>query len=375
MVDKILFTATVDSHIKHFHLPYLKWFKEQGFEVHVASRGSENIPYADFKWNIPFSRSPFNKDNIKAYSKLKKIIDTYNYRLIHCHTPVGGVLTRLAARRARKKGTKVIYTAHGFHFYKGAPLKNWLLYYPVEKWLARYTDCLITINEEDYELARKKRFQAGSIKKVDGVGVDINRFKPLAEEEKLALRQEYGFNEKDFIIICVGELNANKNQDLVIKAVKMLKEEIPDIKLLLAGRGDMEKQYRKMAEKLGVKDNVLFLGYRRDIPELLSISDVAVSSSRREGLPVNVMEAMATGLPLVVTDCRGNRDLVQNGENGFVVGINDAEGMAERIEALLVNKSLRVIFGDRSKDKINIYKIESILEEMSRIYKMVLGGI
>ncbi len=373
MVDKILFTATVDSHIKHFHLPYLKWFKEQGFEVHVAFRGSENIPYADFKWNIPFSRSPFNKDNIKAYSELKKLIDTYNYRLIHCHTPVGGVLTRLAARRARKKGTKVIYTAHGFHFYKGAPLKNWLLYYPVEKWLARYTDCLITINEEDYELARKK-FKAGSIKKVDGVGVDINRFKPPAEEEKLALRQEYGFNEKDFIIICIGELNANKNQALAIKAVKILKERIPNIKLLLAGRGNMEKQYRKMAEKLGVKDNVLFLGYRRDIPELLSISDIAVSSSRREGLPVNVMEAMATGLPLVVTDCRGNRDLVQNGENGFVVGIDDAEGMAERMEALLVNKSLRVIFGDRSKDKINIYKIESILEEMSRIYKMVLGA-
>jgi len=372
MVDKILFTATVDSHIKHFHLPYLKWFKEQGFEVHVAFRGSENIPYADFKWNIPFSRSPFNKDNIKAYSELKKLIDTYNYRLIHCHTPVGGVLTRLAARRARKKGTKVIYTAHGFHFYKGAPLKNWLLYYPVEKWLARYTDCLITINEEDYELARKKRFQAGSIKKVDGVGVDINRFKPPAEEEKLTLRQEYGFNEKDFIIICVGELNANKNQALAIKAVKILKERIPNIKLLLAGRGNMEKQYRKMAEKLGVKDNVLFLGYRRDIPELLSISDIAVSSSRREGLPVNVMEAMATGLPLVVTDCRGNRDLVQNGENGFVVGIDDAEGMAERIEYIYKNKKIREKAREYNLENIKNYSLDVVRIKMSEIYKEML---
>ena len=368
MVDKILFTATVDSHIKHFHLPYLKWFKEQGFQVHVASRGKENMPYADFKWDIPFSRSPFNKDNIRAYKELKKIIDTNNYRLIHCHTPVGGVLTRLAARRARKKGTKVIYTAHGFHFYKGAPLKNWLLYYPVEKWLARYTDCLITINEEDYELARKKRFQAGSIKKVDGVGVDINRFKPLAEEEKLALRQEYGFNEKDFIIICVGELNANKNQDLVIKAVKMLKEEIPDIKLLLAGRGDMEKQYRKMAEKLGVKDNVLFLGYRRDIPELLSISDVAVSSSCREGLPVNVMEAMATGLPLVVTDCRGNRDLVRDGENGFLVGVNDAIGMAGAIEKIYRSEEVRKKFRAHNLEKIKSYSLDVVREEMTGVY-------
>ena len=372
MVDKILFTATVDSHIKHFHLPYLKWFKEQGFEVHVASRGKENMPYADFKWDIPFSRSPFNKDNIRAYKELKKIIDTNNYRLIHCHTPVGGVLTRLAARRARKKGTKVIYTAHGFHFYKGAPLKNWLLYYPVEKWLARYTDCLITINEEDYELARKKRFQAGSIKKVDGVGVDINRFKPLAEEEKLALRQEYGFNEKDFIIICVGELNANKNQALAIKAVKILKERIPNIKLLLAGRGDMEKQYRKMAEKLGVKDNVLFLGYRRDIPELLSISDIAVSSSRREGLPVNVMEAMATGLPLVVTDCRGNRDLVQNGENGFVVGIDDAEGMAERIEYIYNNGEMKEKARKYNLNSIRNYSLDTIEKQIACIYNEML---
>lgn len=371
MVDKILFTATVDSHIKHFHLPYLKWFEEQGFQVHVASRGSENIPYADFKWNIPFSRSPFNKDNIRAYKELKKIIDTNNYRLIHCHTPVGGVLTRLAARRARKKGTKVIYTAHGFHFYKGAPLKNWLLYYPVEKWLARYTDCLITINEEDYELARKK-FKTGSIKKVDGVGVDINRFKPPAEEEKLALRQEYGFNEKDFIIICVGELNANKNQALAIKAVKILKERIPNIKLLLAGKGDMEKQYRKMAEKLGVKDNVLFLGYRRDIPELLSISDIAVSSSRREGLPVNVMEAMATGLPLVVTDCRGNRDLVRNGENGFVVGIDDAEGMAERIEYIYNNGEMKEKARKYNLNSIKNYSLDTIEKQIACIYNEML---
>lgn len=372
MVDKILFTATVDSHIKHFHLPYLKWFKEQGFEVHVASRGSENIPYADFKWNIPFSRSPFNKDNIKAYSKLKKIIDTYNYRLIHCHTPVGGVLTRLAARRARKKGTKVIYTAHGFHFYKGAPLKNWLLYYPVEKWLARYTDCLITINEEDYALAKNEKFKAGRIEKVNGVGVDLSKFAPQEEDVKRKLRLEYGFNIEDFVLIFVGELSYRKHQDLLIDAVALLKERIPNIKLLLVGKGEMEYLYKKKVEKLGLKNEVEFLGYRNDVPNLMAIADVVLSSARHEGLPVNVMEAMATGLPLVVTDCRGNRDLVQNGENGFVVGIDDAEGMAERIEYIYKNKKIREKAREYNLENIKNYSLDVVRIKMSEIYKEML---
>ena len=145
-MKKVLFVATVTKHINSFHIPYLKWFKEEGYEVHVASNGNEPIEYCDKHYNLPFERFPLRKNNIKTYRELKKIINENKYEIIHCHTPVGGVLTRLAAKKARKKGTRVIYTAHGFHFYKEAPLLNWLIYYPIEKWLSRYTDCLITMN-------------------------------------------------------------------------------------------------------------------------------------------------------------------------------------------------------------------------------------
>ena len=175
---KVLFSATVDSHILHFHLPYLKLFKEHGYEVHVATNGTEKIPYCDVKHVVSFERSPYKVNNLKAIKQLRKIINNEKFDIIHCHTPMGSVVTRLAAKKARKKyGTRVIYTAHGFHFYKGAPKLNWMLFYPVEKYLAKYTDTLITINSEDYELA-KKRFskRCKNIEYVPGVGVDKSKF-------------------------------------------------------------------------------------------------------------------------------------------------------------------------------------------------------
>ena len=180
-MKKVLFVATVvKTHIMEFHIPYLKMFKEMGWNTAVASRNDyENaedcqIPFCDDYYNVPFERSPIKLSNLKAYKELKKLINNGDYDIIHCHTPVGAMLARLAARRARKRGTKVIYTAHGFHFYKGAPIINWLLYYPVERFLARYTDVLITINKEDYERAQK--FRAKKVCFVHGVGVDTSKF-------------------------------------------------------------------------------------------------------------------------------------------------------------------------------------------------------
>ena len=202
-MKKVLFVATVTRHINAFHIPYLKWFKEQGYEVHVASNGDEKIEYCDKHFNLPFERFPLKVNNIKTYKELKKIIDDNNSEIVHCHAPVGGVLARLAARKARKKGTRVIYTAHGFHFYKGAPLLNWIIYYPIEKFLSRYTDCLITINQEDYELAKKRFKKAKQIEYVHGVGVDSEKFKKenLNKEQKEKLRKSLGIKEDDFVII------------------------------------------------------------------------------------------------------------------------------------------------------------------------------
>ncbi|RKO62834.1 glycosyltransferase family 4 protein [Caldibacillus debilis] len=366
-MKKILFTATVDSHILNFHIPYIKWFREKGYEVHVASNGTKNIPYVTKKFNIPFERAPFKLVNFKAYKELKYIIENNDYVLIHCHTPVGSVITRLAAKNARKKGTKIIYTAHGFHFFKGAPLKNWLFYYPIEKWLSKYTDCIITINDEDYQIAKNK-FKTKKVERVNGVGVDLKKFTMQTKEMKSNLRNKYKYDNSDFILFFAAELNKNKHQDLLIKATSIIKNKIPQVKLLLAGDGPLKDFYKKLANQLGVKEYVEFLGYRKDIQNLLCLSDVVVSSSRREGLPVNIMEAMATGLPLVVTNCRGNRDLVKNKVNGFVVALDDVLGLVNSIEQIFNSKELKEKYSLSSLEMVQKYSLDSVLPKMEEIY-------
>lgn len=370
---KVLFVATVvKKHINVFHIPYLKWFKENGFETHVCAKNDfeedeENItiPYCDHYYNIPFERSPFKTNNINVYKKLKLLIEENCYEIIHCHTPMGGALTRLAAKESRNRGTKVIYTAHGFHFFKGAPFKNWGIFYPIEKYLSKYTDCIITINKEDYKIA--KRFNAKSTKIVNGVGINISKFKPQNEEIKRNLRKEYGLENNDFILVYAGELSYRKHQDLLINVIHRLSK-YPNIKLLLVGEGILEEKYKEQVNKLKVNNKVKFLGFRNDVNKLMILSDIAVSSSRQEGLPVNIMEAMATGLPLVVTDCRGNRDLVSDNENGFVVGINDIEVFATKIETLYNNKNLMQKFSKKNLEFIHRYTLEEISNEMENIY-------
>lgn len=367
-MKKVLFSATVDGHIMNFHIPYLKWFKEQGYEVHVASNGDSEIPFVDRKYNVPYERLPFKRSNISAYKQLKEIIDANKYDIIHCHTPVGGVLTRLAARKSRLNGTKVLYTAHGFHFFKGAVYRKWLIYYPIEKWLSKYTDCLITINKEDYNIAVNNKFKVASIKLVNGVGIDLNRFKLQTEERKKELRDKYGYRNEAFILVYAGELSYRKHQDLLINVVKKIKNKIPNLKLLLAGTGDLLEQYRKQIKNLDIEENVELLGYRKDVDNLMMLSDVAVSSSRQEGLPVNIMEAMATGLPLVVSNCRGNRDLVNHGVNGYTVGMNNEEVFARCIERLYKSEDLRNEFGIKSFENIQEYSLENIIDEMEKVY-------
>ncbi|MGM0874228.1 MAG: glycosyltransferase family 4 protein [Bacillota bacterium] len=368
MPNKVLFCATVDYHFKAFHLPILKWFKEKGWEVHIAASGEIVLPYVDQKYNIPIQRSPFHTKNIAAYRKLKSIIDENDYKIIHCHTPMGGVLARLAAKQARKNGTKVLYTAHGFHFCKGAPIMNWLLYYPIEKVLARYTDCLITINEEDYKLAISHRFMSREIEHVHGVGVDTERFKPMSPVEKRKKREKLGYKEKDFLLFYAAEFNKNKNQQLLIKALAEIKESIPNAKLLLAGEGALQDSCRKLAAELGVEKMVEFLGYRNDIVNLLPMCDVAVASSLREGLPVNIMEAMACGLPVVATDNRGHSQLVKSQENGFVIDSANIKLFSNKLEELGTSNELCKTFGNSSLRMVKQFALPSVSKELHSIY-------
>lgn len=369
MMKKVLFTATVDSHILQFHMPYIQWFKDLGYEVHVASNGTNKMSNVDRKFNVPFERQPIKANCWEAYKVLRELVKQNHYEIVHCHTPMGAVLTRLACMRLKKTDeVKVLYTAHGFHFYKGAPLINWALYYPIEKWLSRYTDCLITMNEEDFSAAVNHKFKSEKIAFVHGVGVDIERFKPRSEQMKELLRKEYGFNITDFILIYVAELTPRKHQDLLIEMMKKLTIKIPEVKLLLVGNGELEKQYKQIVKESKLSDHIFFLGYRQDVHRLMGLSDLAVSASRQEGLPVNVMEAMATGLPLVVTDCRGNRDLVKNTINGYVVGMDDAEEFTKMVELLYSSSELREKFGHRSLSIMNAYSLHSTMSEMHPIY-------
>ncbi len=373
---KILFVTTISNTINAFLTPHIKMLIEQGHEVDIACNieseiNSELLYFGCRVHCIEFARSPLNKSNYKAYKKIKKLVLSEGYELIHTHTPVASFLTRLACRNI--PDVLILYTAHGFHFYKGAPIKNWIVYYTLEKLAARWTDGLLTMNEEDYKAAKKLRLRkANAVYKVNGVGVDLQKFIPQTPEKKKELRKEYGFKVDDFILIYAAELNYNKHQDLLIQAINVVRNRIPRIKLLLAGRGSYSNQYQQLVKKLNLEENIHFLGYRNDIANLLHIADLAVSSSRREGLPVNVMEAMATGLPLVVTACRGNRDLVEDGVNGYMVGIDDVLGFAKAVEKLYVLEEIRKRFGEKSQNLIKQYSLDQVLEEMKEIYDVYL---
>lgn len=375
MSNKILYCATVDYHFKAFHLPYMKWFKERGWQVDVVAAGEIDLPYTDNKYNIPIKRSPYDRSNIKAYKLLKKIINENEYHIIHCHTPLGGALTRLAAREARKKGTSVIYTAHGFHFCKGAPFINWFVYYPIERYLSRYTDSLITINHEDFNLAITHHFKAKSIEHIFGVGIDTERFKPVDHNRKLALRQSFGYQPDDFLLFNAGEFNKNKNQQFLIHVMKRLKEEKLSVKLLLAGEGEMLEKCRDLAVKLEVSHMVDFLGFREDIEDILSICDLAVGSSFREGLPVNIMEAMSSGLPVLAVDNRGHRDLVEQHKNGLMMKKWRTNEFAQQVKLLAYENEFRSQLGKNGRQIIlEKFSTKKVLAEKSRIYETYMGG-
>lgn len=367
-MKKILYVATVDIHIKSFHLPYLKMLKENGYEVHVATNGDEQFPYCDVKHKICIERSPFKLNNLKAIKQLKRIIDEEKFDIIHCHTPMGSVVTRLAAKEARKNGTRVIYTCHGFHFYKGAPIKNWLLFYPVEWYLAKFTDTLITINQEDYKRAQKKfGKRCKDIQYVPGVGIDTKKFDiSMTEEEKIEYRKSLGLKNEDFVLTCVARLDKNKNQGFLIKCMRKLVNEDKNIHLLLVGRDELNGKYQKMVQRMNLENNVHFLGNRTDVPQLLKISDVVVSASKREGLPVNVLEAMSIEIPVVVFDCRGMSDLINEKANGFI--IHDRKQMIYKIFDLYRNRIDLNKIKKFNFQKLKLYDLSYTIHIMKKIY-------
>ncbi|RDY27394.1 glycosyltransferase family 1 protein [Romboutsia weinsteinii] len=376
-MKKILFIATVQSHIMNFHIPYIKRFQKMGYEVHVATKlDLEKYRTLDkdlgtVVWkNIDFSRNPISMDLIKSYKQLDLYLKQNKFDLIHTHTPIAAFIARLVAKN--NNFSPILYTAHGFHFFKGAPIQNWIIYYPLEKIASRWTDGIITMNEEDYSRAKSKfKNRRCNIYKINGIGVDLEKYtnnKDKAEKNYA----KFNLKENDFVVSIIGEINKNKNQKMIIDAVEILRKKDKNIKLLIVGEGDMSKDIEKYIYDNNLDDAIQMLGFRKDIPDILNISNIIVSCSYREGLPKNLIEAMSARKPVICTNIRGNKDLVDNMENGILVDIDDVDNMANSIELLYDDKSLLETMERQSYEISTNYSLDKVICQMDKIYSEYL---
>lgn len=371
---KVLLTATLQSHICQFHKPLVEILHKEECEVHVAARDNLaeknglKLDFVDKVYDIPFARSPKSIDNLHAYKELKEIISVEKYDVIHCNTPMGGIVTRLAAKTARKQGTKVYYTAHGFHFYKGAPKKNWLIFYPIEKIFSRITDKLITITKEDYELARRK-FHC-KVEHIHGVGVDENRYHAVSQKEQLELREKLNITPNQKIVLCVGELLPNKNQKMSILAVKNVIRKYPDVLLLFAGNGPEKENLEKMIKENRLEKHINFLGYITNLQEYQQVADIAISCSKREGLPLNIVEAMLSKTPVIASNNRGHRELICDKKNGFLVDVDDYKEMAKRILFLLDENVVYREIQSSAEAYAMDYTFTNVKKELMKVYEL-----
>lgn len=372
-MKKILFVANITEHIDCFHIPYMKWFQSRGWEVVAVTNGEPPEGGYDRFYNVGIERSPIHLiRNIKATLAIRRIIEREKIDIVYCHTPLGAVTARFAAKKERKKrGIRVIYMAHGFHFYKNAPIANWLLFYPAEKYLAKVTDAIITINQEDYDLAWKRfRSQSTAVYKVNGVGVLMDRFSVPTDEQKEQLHREYGY-ERKYVLFYAAEFIPRKNHRFIINAAKKLAESCPDLKIVFAGQGPDMERIRRAAEESGLSETVDFIGYRKDMPQLLKMCDVLISSSVQEGLAISIVEGMASGLPILCSNVRGNREMVSVNENGYLFELDDPDAFCAAA-VKLHDPAVRKQFGQRSKELSEQFSLEHSLCSVQSIMEQYM---
>lgn len=379
-MKRILITCT-DVMMYQFILPHVQYLNEQGFIVDVACSHAEgykkegyhkfireNIPDGSSFYPLNLERNPFSLVNRKGLKELKKIINGNTYDLIWTNEPVMSVMTRLAARKARRKGTKVLYMAHGYHFFKGAPKKNWL-FYPVEKIMVSFCDAMCMICWEDYEFTRK-HMPSKKVYHIDGIGFDVKKFSDVVIDREKK-RSALGIDKDDVFILSVGELQARKNHEPAIRAIGSIDN--PHLKYMICGRGELENHLREVARKVGMEGRLMLPGHVYDIPELLKAADIFVHPSQREGLGIAALEAMAAGLPLVTSNVQGIKDYVINGKTGFVTTPNDIEGYRKAILKLVNNPDLREYIQSNNKEIVKKYDISEAVRNVYSIIMEILG--
>ena len=382
-MKKVLIVASVVSFIEWFNKENVDFLKEElNCEVHIAcnfdyvndtdvDRTKKYIAKLEEQGivlhNICFDRSPMGKTNLKAYKQLREIINTRKFDLIHCHTPTASILTRLASKKARRQGSVVMYTCHGFHFHNSAPRKNWLLYYPIEKHFSRHCDYIVTINKEDYN--RAKTFYCENVRYIPSVGVDIEKIRGV-HVDKAIKRQEIGVPLDKFLVLSVGELIERKNHEVIIRALAKINN--PNVCYAIAGKGPLKEYLMELSEELGVKDRVLFLGFRTDIYELYHVADISAFPSKIEGLGLAGIEAMSAGIPLVSSNVHGILDYVIDEKTGFAVAPNDVEGFADAFNKFVENPELCAQMKEECLNAVKPFEISNALNVMWDIYREIL---
>lgn len=380
-MKKMLMIASVPSMIGQFNMNNIQILINLGFEVEVACDWGDRSVWTDEKVNdlkeklnaldviyhqIDYSRSPFSIGcHIKSYKQTLKLLRENSYEFVHCHTPIASAVTRLACK---KTNTKCIYTAHGFHFYKGAPIKNWIIFYPIEKWLSKYTDVLITINMEDYNRA-KERFKMKKIYRVPGVGINYNKFYECVVNRD-EYRKKLNIYPNDFVILSVGELCDRKNHITIMKSVKKLDD--ITVKYLVVGKGSEQEYLQNYINREELNSQIQLLGFRTDIPELCKASDIFAFPSKREGLGLAAIEAMASGIPIITSDINGINDYSKNYITGFKCNPNDISSFANYIKILKDDMSLRNKMIKNNLEIAKKYDLKEVDKIMMEIYNTIL---
>ena len=371
---KILFVANVaKEHILKFHIPAIKMFTDLGWLVDVACGGAEPIPYCHHQYILPYTRATLNWNTLRGFSQVCKIAHTEKYDVIYCHTAVGGMAGRLAGIGLRRKGTKTVFFDHGYDFYKGAPILNWLTFFAEEWLMARFTDATICINQEDFDIT-KRVLRPKKTYYIEGVGFDPARF---IVEDRNIVRKHYrdvlGIPQDATVLIYLAELIDNKNQKLLMDALKIVLTTRPNTFLVLAGFDHTDGEYTKYAEQIGVNEHVKYLGWREDVGELYATADICTASSKSEGLGLNLVEAMYSGLPVIATENRGHSTIIEDGKNGFLVKSHDPNDFAQRIIEIADNFGIKDSLVRHGLITQKKYQISTVLEKLIGIFEEVIN--
>lgn len=367
MSKKILFCASTISHIKNFHLPYLKVFNEKGYEVWVVANKVEQVPYADHVISLNFYKKILSVKNLKAILAAKRLLREQNFDIISTHTTLASAIIRAAIILMHRK-PKVFCTVHGYLFNENDGLKKWIYLLP-EKICASVTNVLMVMNHEDYIIAEKNKLYQDKLYYIDGMGIDLTRFNMVSKEERFELRKKLGFSGSDYLFVYAAEFSKRKNQTLLINAFAKVCKEYPNLKLLLAGEGVLQEDCKVLSYELKAEEQILFLGYVKDMKAIYSMCDACVTTSRIEGLPFNVMEAMACGLPVIASKIKGHVELLSHERTGKLFELEDQEGLEEALINLYLDKEKQAKCVHNELINIHKYELGKVSRQIMTIYQ------